>query len=762
MKKIFSILCFAFLACGTIYADLTGKKIYIDPGHGTYTGDDRLMDCIGIPKSQVRDGYGFSESHTNLWKSEEVAKKLQAAGATVKMSRTQNGVSPGLSTRATEAQNFGADYFLSIHSNAGTLTSNYPALFYKGKGTGEWVNSDSKERCQKLWSYVWEIFEKKFETKSYYTIDQMCIHADVDFWKGDYGVTTINGTTYYGYYGVLRHGRPGLLSEGYFHTVQPSRHRALNADYCRQEGVRYYRALASYYGHAAETNGYIMGMVKNQSKKMENVTDDKQLSENSWGFMVGVNCPDQYAPINGAKAILYNASNEKIAEYTCDSYYNGVFVFNDLTPGTYYVEAIADGFKPMEKQQVVVKANETTYPIIKLISTTDTGNDNPVINPDDNDISTGEVIAGTLSDGTALWTKKDADVTYISGGNQNRSMTYYDGKLYVADNSGKFHVVDASNGSLVTSYDYSDAASFNRNNIRMTSDGQLLVGNSGAGSSTITIYTSDKAKGGATKAGAAPIGGRTDFFYTYGTWQSGYAISLANVNSNITKIAFDGGAIGDIQQIENTDLPTGTAAKAIPAANGKSFYATAQNAIPTRHSLATGAKLSAFGEEQPAKTVSGVGVFALNGHTYMLTPVDEFGQFDVWDITEDLSKAKKLYTKNPSLGTTKNGAATIDFATYVSGNDAYVYVLAPNNGVVAYKFTFTPAPTSLDNVESTLQVISTVDGVCLHFEGEQNIEIYTANGALVHSNIANSSYECSLQSGLYIIRVGNKIVKFLK
>ncbi len=703
MKKILTVVCLALFACGTMYADLTGKKIYIDPGHGTYTGDDRLMDCIGIPWEDVRDGYGFSESHTNLWKSEEVARKLEAAGAEVLMSRTENGVSPGLTVRSTEAQEFGADYFLSIHSNAGTLTSNYPALFYKGKGTGEWVNADSKERCQELWPWVWEIFEKKFETKSYYSIDQMCIHADVDFWHGDYGVTTIGGTTYYGYYGVLRHGRPGLLSEGYFHTVQPARHRALNADYCRQEGVRYYRALADYYDHPAETVGYVMGMVKNKSKKMENVTADNQLSENSWGYMVGVNCPDQYAPINGAKVYLYNSAQEKIGEYTCDNYWNGVFVFNDLQPGTYYVEAVADGFHPMtEKEEVVVSANATTYPIIKLISTTAPPEENENPGDADEDINTDPVLEGTHTLSEVLWAKKDAEVDYISGGAKNRSMSYYDGKLYIADNGGKFHVVDASNGSLVSSLDYSGVSTaFWRNNLRVTSDGTMLVGNSGSGSATITIYTSDISKGGATKVGAAPIGGRTDYFYPYGTWQNGYAIALANVNSNFTKIMFEDGAIGEMKQIEHTDLPTGTSAKAIPSPTGKSFYATVMNTAPSRHNISTGAKIEEFGEDKPAAKVSGCGVFKLHGHTYMITPADAFSQFDLWDITEGLGKAVKLYTKDPALGATANSAMTVDYAINVVGNDAFIYMLVPNNGVAAYKFTFTPsATTGLENAEA--------------------------------------------------------------
>lgn len=377
MKKILTILCLALLATGTMYADLVGKRIYIDPGHGGYTGSDRMMNTIGIPANEVREGHGFAESHTNLWKAEELNKRLVAAGATTHMYRTTNDDRYGdentsLTERAEEAQRWAPDYMISIHSNAGTMTSNYPALFYKGKEDGTWVNGDSKERCQKLWPWIWEVFEKGFETKSYYSQTEMCVRADVDFWSGDYGTIVIDGETYYGYYRVLRHSRPGLLSEGYFHTVQPSRQRALNPDYCRQEGIRYYRAFADYYEHAADTKGYVMGMVKNSSKIMKNLGSDyannNLLTEDAWGYIAG--CPDQYAPVNGAQVHLYNSAKEKVAEYTCDSNYNGVFVFYDLEPGTYYVDVIADDFHPLaEQEEVIVEANATTYPIIQLVST---------------------------------------------------------------------------------------------------------------------------------------------------------------------------------------------------------------------------------------------------------------------------------------------------------------------------------------------------------------------------------------------------------
>ncbi len=290
----------------------------------------------------------------------------------------------------------------------------------------------------------------------------------------------------------------------------------------------------------------------------------------------------------------------------------------------------------------------------------------------------------------SLWIKREADVDYVSAGNVNRSMTYYDGKLYVPDISGYLYVVDAANGTLLSSLNYSDVSYFHGHNIRITSDGQMLAGNTGTGATDVNLYTVDKATGAGTFWGTVPIGGRSDYFYTYGSWQDGgYALALGNAGNTLTKIPFQNGTFGTAEQITHADLPTGTSAKAIPALDGKSFYATAQFAPPTQHDITTGQKIDEF----PTGTVSGyypgVGLFTLHGNTYMLLPVDRYGQFELWDVTNGLSNATKLYTTDPALGTTVNGTLTVEFATYVSGNEAYIYVLAPNNGVAAYKFTLT-------------------------------------------------------------------------
>ncbi len=392
-KHYFVLSLLLLLSAVTISAaGLSGKKIYIDPGHGSYGPNDRPMATISYPMlastGRPQTGVGFYESNTNLWKAEKLEEMLLAAGAKTSMShRTCGGLgedgatvlgsvqsnathNPDLSARRQEATTWGADYFISIHSNAaseGTET-NFPSLFYRGQSNGNYVSGDSPKRAQVMWPKLWEAFETFEQHHQNYSSTKMCINADITYWQGNYSISTVNGVSYRGYYGVLRHGIPGYISEGYFHTYQPARHRALNKDWCRQEGVRYYRGIAAYYDHAAETKGYIMGVVKSADKKM---TQSATLSPTSFYYKEGTH--DQYVPLNGATVKLMQ-NGEELKTYTVDNNYNGVFVFEDLEPGTYQVKASCAGHKSLT-YDVTVVANTTQYPIMLLSE----GADEPLV-----------------------------------------------------------------------------------------------------------------------------------------------------------------------------------------------------------------------------------------------------------------------------------------------------------------------------------------------------------------------------------------------
>ena len=362
MKKTLLLL----LVCITTASFAANKRVYINPGHGSWCANCRPMATIPYPNlssTGMPDTLGFYESNTNLWKGLYLRDKLQEAGGyTVIMSRTANGPAGSTSTannqynkklseicEEVEANNI--DYFISIHSNAATegTNTNYPLLLYRGTDSSEKVTG-SKARANASWDRLVEINKSGFEYYTSYTNS-----------RNVRGVTSFYGSDKLG---ALKHSAPGFLSEGYFHTYQPSRHRALNPDWCCQEGLRYFRGIVDYFGTTKDTKGYIMGAVR---------TKEKSINHSLYTYNSSTN--DKYAPIHGAKVVLRNASGEVIKTecyhyvkrmlknqdyYTTDNNYNGIFVFENLTPGKYTLSVHAQGYKDYT-QTITVTANTTTY-----------------------------------------------------------------------------------------------------------------------------------------------------------------------------------------------------------------------------------------------------------------------------------------------------------------------------------------------------------------------------------------------------------------
>lgn len=391
MRTIKYLLAFIVMQVVVSAISAANIRVYINPGHGSWGPNCRPQATIPYPalSSGRPDTLGFYESNTNLWKALALEEKLLAAGGfDVKMSRRANGPYPyagyedktynkALSTVCAEAEAYNADYYISIHSNAGPIGNangtsnfaNYPVILYRGyTGSPKVTNSDKMAKASM--ARLYEIFYTKAKDPSagggpefttYYSPTNPDIVGDLSFY---------NTTSTYGYLGALKHAIPGFLSEGYFHTYSPARHRALNTDWCRQEGVRYYRGIMDYYGKSKESVGYIMGYVRSKTEKLTN--DPLYLPHNVSN--------DVYHPINGAKVVLRNASGKLIRcncypyvkrqltdqpYYTTDNNYNGVFVFENLKPGTYTISVHKSGYEDYQTT-VTVTADKTVYPEIFL------------------------------------------------------------------------------------------------------------------------------------------------------------------------------------------------------------------------------------------------------------------------------------------------------------------------------------------------------------------------------------------------------------
>ena len=368
MKKLF-ITCFAL--CLALSA--SAIKVYINPGHGTWGSEDRNMRTINYGYG---DTLGFWESNTNLWKALYMETKLKSAGYTVVMSRRKNGTTASLATIRSEAENSGSNYFISIHSNAGPEGvvggssgnfANYPVMLYRGyTGSPSLTNSDkmAKASVKRLYEIFWTTPASAGGTgkdggpefTTYYSPTNLDVVGCMSFYGYNLGV-------------IPSWGVPGFLAEGYFHTYSPARHRALNPDWCRQEGLRYARGVKDYFGTGGEKVGYIMGYVRSKTETFTHTYYVPYYASN-----------DKYKPINGAKVYLMNSNGDIVRTncykyvkrelknqeyYTTDHNYNGIFVYDDLAPGTYTLTVKASGYKTYT-QTVTVTADKTTYPEIFL------------------------------------------------------------------------------------------------------------------------------------------------------------------------------------------------------------------------------------------------------------------------------------------------------------------------------------------------------------------------------------------------------------
>ncbi|MCD8294076.1 MAG: carboxypeptidase regulatory-like domain-containing protein [Clostridia bacterium] len=341
------------------------------------------MQTIGRSayNSSNPDTTGFFESNTNLIKGLALLEKLREYGLTydqtlnqttstisaigaaktsannIMMSRVKNSTPPPgyegdafnrtRTVIAAEAESWNCDMFISIHSNAATegSSTNYPLFEFRGTDNNPYV-ATSDVMAQTVWPYLYNIVHMRWNSS--YSLTKMNIRGDISF-----GGSTVYGNGYPGYLGVLMSNVPGFLVEGYFHTYQPARQRAMNWDVDRQEGVAYARGIAAYYGLSGETTGDIYGIVRDQ---------DQLFTDNLYTPASGSN--DIYLPLNGVKVTL-TQNGSTVATYTTDNEYNGAFVFAGLQPGSYTMTFTHSNYATYSESVTVTAAN-TTYPIVFL------------------------------------------------------------------------------------------------------------------------------------------------------------------------------------------------------------------------------------------------------------------------------------------------------------------------------------------------------------------------------------------------------------
>lgn len=339
MTKRILILFMAVVAAASFASakKMSDLKIYINPGHGGYTSNDRP---IRIYPFAANDTLGYWESKSNLYKGLHMYHILDSLGAKPYLSRTKNTENDdrSLSGISAEANALGVDLFFSIHSNAGENV-NYPLMLYRENTIGTPRYAGNVELSKILWKNLHS------NRLPYWTRDKEYVEGDLTFYQN----------MWQGGLGVLRQLYVvGLLSEGGMHEHRPEAHRLMNDDYLWLEAWHFVKSIMEY---CNTTDRFVTGNVAGVVYDNHNLRE-KDIPTALCNFtMYG---RDKLAPLNKASVTLADASGKVVQTRTTDDMHNGIFVFRNVKPGTYTVTASRNDYYT-ETTQVTVVANEVTY-----------------------------------------------------------------------------------------------------------------------------------------------------------------------------------------------------------------------------------------------------------------------------------------------------------------------------------------------------------------------------------------------------------------
>ena len=338
-------------------------KIYINPGHGGYDSDDRLMYLypifVDVSNSTLNaeDGYtreqSFWESTSNLDKGLRLDTILRDLGFQTKMSRIHNTTADdrSLSGISAEASTWNADFMLSIHSNAGN-PSNYILHLHSGITPGDpyglngYPEKVPEEICNEARAITTLMGQNQYSNQVSCWSREPNIAGDKTFARTIMGWS--NG------YGVMRNLKvPGTISEGMMHDYLPETYRLMNIDYKRQEAFQFAKTFMEYFCDGQLKDGAIGGKIY-----------DVYLKQEFPNYRARKGTRDEQRPILRGVVELWQ-NDQLLKTYVTDTLYNGVYYFWNLQPGTYTVKAKPKGYYPQE-QTLEVKQNEISYGIFAM------------------------------------------------------------------------------------------------------------------------------------------------------------------------------------------------------------------------------------------------------------------------------------------------------------------------------------------------------------------------------------------------------------
>lgn len=683
MKKyIFAALVSLFAITSVVADNLTGIKVYINPGHGGYDANDRSCWTVNVPETWTNPD-GYWESKSNLVKGLALRDLLEAAGAEVIMSRTtnnsgirdmeyypnatpeekeklQNGDDRDLSAIAEEANANNVDHFLSIHSNALNKQTNYLLMLYRGE-TGKPQTAPSDLMAASSGSIQIQ------NPLTVWTSPAPIVRGDLTFYGDGWGL------------GVLRPLIvPGFLSEGSFHDYAPETHRLCNADYCKLEAERMFQHIHKFFSRDLPQTAVISGWVKSNNEKID------VLNEPNFLYVQGSD--DQWLPLNGATVKLLDAEGNVLQTTVTDNWYNGIFAFYDLQPGTYKVEASKDKYATLVTE-VTVAAEQIAGVKMRL---------------DNVRLDMADYPEPVQDEATMALTNYEFETfnpSFNSPATAVRTV-YRQGNIFALTSEGKLLRYTAQ-GAKQAEIALPDGVQLA--DIAFTADNYLVAFSwQGTELSVYTWNTEYTAPSLLYKKDLGAVGTLSSFAVSGPRWSSEYYfLATDGDNSSFIGVAYNEDKPAELSVKTLTTDQTIAGAELMIMPSGQ-IYADSKTIVPMAFTFDWKAADNAvmpvehFVAEGYTDNVlsAGANFFRYAKHSYMAMPVVHSDatrvSFCLFDITDGFSKAQIVSAEY----TADNCGSAIDFYTaamaYVDGYDMYIYLLVEGQSCQCFKSKSSP------------------------------------------------------------------------
>jgi N-acetylmuramoyl-L-alanine amidase len=296
-------------------------------------GDFRLFLDPGHSGRENQGLWGYSEAEKVLDIAHTIREYLKTytdmPNTGIMLCRETGNETVSLTERTDAANAWDADFYYSIHSDAGSTVNTLVTLF------GGWYNNGTAiEKLPKGGKEFGEYLEPNLK-------GVMRIGSRGNYYDRYFYDRVTNHNNKYPYLHVNRESNmASILSEGGYHTIDTQQQRNINAEYKRLEAYAAFRAILQYCNIAFPVQTFLTGVITN--------------SENN-------------VPINGAtitigdKTYTTDTYESVFYKYTTnpDLIHNGFYLFEGLE-GNKEVEVKfeAPGFDPVTKS-VTIKSVTT-------------------------------------------------------------------------------------------------------------------------------------------------------------------------------------------------------------------------------------------------------------------------------------------------------------------------------------------------------------------------------------------------------------------